>query len=429
MKKLFVVILLAVAVTFGFYAVQGGLSKTKSYYAGDAIYHDNQLLALSTNSGKLEIFRLEGSKLSKVLTTSPIGSGFDTFNSATFANENGRLYVYATSGATLYKYDAGNPAQLELVTSTKDTSWDWFGRVEKVNGQLVTIGSKAVKVWNSNLQVIDSYDVINTTNPYNVRLSADGRFIFNLQDNAIKIFDRESRSYFRTIALSNYNEKGNKQMYYDHSAQMIYVIDDAAVKRFGIDGGLYKSLPHDSRFGYDVAKSASDALYISNGTSVAKLNRFDFKVQAGFENRAAGLKTSWAMGLVPVSTNKGDMVVVFNNDTVIVLDSNLKLQAKAVATEVVIDKETALEPLALGVDKSSAAPLSAVSLRGQGYFPNETLDITFADRPYQAQTDKFGRFTTVVYVPTINKPKTDIKVTGKRSGLTYSISFGVEIKN
>lgn len=428
MKKLFVVILLAVAVTFGFYAVQGGLSKTKSYYAGDAIYHDNQLLALSTNSGKLEIFRLEGANLKKILATSPIGSGFDTFNSATFANEAGRLYVYATSGATLFKYDAANPSQLELVASAKDNSWDWFGRVEKVNGQLVTIGSKAVKIWNKDLQVVDAYEVINTTNPYNVRLSADGRLIFNLQDNTIKIFDRESRSYFRNITLSNYNEKGNKQMYYDNAARMIYVIDDAGVKRFGLDGGLYKSMAHDSRFGYDVAKSSlGNTLYISNGTSVAKLNMADFKVQAGFENRAAGLKTSWAMGIVPVATDKGDKVVVFNNDNIVVLDSNLKLQAKAVATEVVVDKEAALEALALSVDKSSAAPLSAVSLRGQGYFPNEDLSISFADRPYSARADKFGRFTTIVYVPTIDQSKTDIKVTGKRSNLTYSISFGVQL--
>jgi len=98
-----------------------------------------------------------------------------------------------------------------------------------------------------------------------------------------------------------------------------------------------------------------------------------------------------------------------------------------VATEVVVDKEAALEALALSVDKSSAAPLSAVSLRGQGYFPNEDLSISFADRPYSARADKFGRFTTIVYVPTIDQSKTDIKVTGKRSNLTYSISFGVQL--
>jgi hypothetical protein len=32
----------------------------------------------------------------------------------------------------------------------------FIGRVDKVNGQVVTIGSKSVKVWNANLQVVDA---------------------------------------------------------------------------------------------------------------------------------------------------------------------------------------------------------------------------------------------------------------------------------
>lgn len=431
MKKLFAVIFLALVVAAGVYTVQGGFSKTKSYYAGDAVYHDGQVLVLSTNTGKLEIFRADKASLKRITATSPIGSGFDTFNNAIFSQENGRLFIYATSGATLYKYDAGDPTQLGLLASTKDTSWDWFGRVERVDGRLVTIGSKAVKIWNNDLQVVDSYNVINTTNPYNVRLSVDGRFIFNLHDNVIEIFDRESRSNFRTITLSNHNEKGNKQLYYDNNAQMIYVIDDSAIKRFGLDGGLYKSLAHDSRFGYDVIKSSNaESLYISNGTSIAKISPFDFKIKAAFENRAAKLNTSWAMGLVAVPTPSGDKVVVFNNDTIVLLDSNLKLESKALATDQVIDKEVPREALALFVDKNKGLALSPVALSGQGYLANETLDIYFADSHYFATTDKSGRFSTTVYVPTITKSKTDIKVSGQRSLLSYSTSFTIiQIEN
>ncbi len=296
---------------------------------------------------------------------------------------------------------------------------------------MLIIGSKAVKIWNNDLQVVDSYNVINTTNPYNVRLSVDGRFIFNLHDNVIEIFDRESRSNFRTITLSNHNEKGNKQLYYDNNAQMIYVIDDSAIKRFGLDGGLYKSLAHDSRFGYDVIKSSNaESLYISNGTSIAKISPFDFKIKAAFENRAAKLNTSWAMGLVAVPTPSGDKVVVFNNDTIVLLDSNLKLESKALATDQVIDKEVPREALALFVDKNKGLALSPVALSGQGYLANETLDIYFADSHYFATTDKSGRFSTTVYVPTITKSKTDIKVSGQRSLLSYSTSFTIiQIEN
>ncbi len=427
MKKLFLLILVTLLVGFGFYMVKDGSSKVKSYYSGDAIFHQGKTLVMTTNTGKLEIFRADGAQLNRITTAYPIRSGSDTFNTATFSEENGRLYVYAASANTLYKYDAENPSRLGLVSTVKDNSWDWIGRIDMVNGKLVTIGSKGVKIWNSDMQVVDSYNVVNTTNPYNIRLSDDGRFIFNLTDNSIRIFDRDSRTYFRTIRLNNSSNKGNKQLSFDDNSNMLYVIDDNSYKRFGLDGSLYKSLKHDSKLGYDAVLSADPAyIYLTNGTSIVKIRQADLYFDAGFENKGAKLVGGWAMGLKRIDTPEGEKVVVFNSTNILVLDSKLKLQSRADATETTVETEIAPESLALGIDKNRAAPMSIVSLHGQGYFANEPLDIYFADRHYTDVTDSQGRFKKDLYVPTIKDPITDIKVIGQRSKLSYSINFYIE---
>jgi len=426
-KSTIILVALTVVTAVGLLAINSGLGKVKSYYSGDAIYHNGQTLIISTNTGKLEIFTPKGKELSRLTVIKPGNSGFDTFSAAIFFQQNDRLYVYAASGSTLYKFDAENPANLNLIGSTKDTTWDWIGRLERNNGRLISIGSKGVKVWNDELQVIDSFNVINSTNPYNVRLSADGTMIFNITGNLLQVFDRQTRTYFRNIVLDSKHDSGNRQLFFDDPADMIYVIDDAGIKRYGLDGSLYKTLRHDSKFGYDiVANSNQSQIYVSNGTSIAKLNKADFTFTAGYENYFDKSTNNWSMGLTLVNTPNGQQVVAFNNGRIILLTENLKLLAGAYSLDDVIEKESALEELSLSLDKNHAAPWSQVSVRGQGYFANEKLTLLFGDVKYETFADARGRFTKLVYVPATKLDRTDIKVTGEISKLSYSISFKIE---
>jgi hypothetical protein len=86
------------------------------------------------------------------------------------------------------------------------------------------------------------------------------------------------------------------------------------------------------------------------------------------------------------------------------------------------------EALSLTIDKNMGATGSQVQVSGTGFAVNETVNVQIDKiKVGQVQTDSYGRFTTIVAVPTVVGPlSTDVKVTGASSNLTYSTSFRIE---
>ena len=406
-----------------------GQSANKSYYSGDAIYWQGHTLIATTNIGWLEIFQADQVKMSRLLKLQPSYSAqslTNEFNAVLFSQENSRLYVYASSGNRLFKYLFNVDNSLTLVNQIADNTWDWYGRLDLVNGQVATIGSKGVKFWNSDLQVVDYYQIANVTNPYNIRVSRDGKFIFNVAGDTAQVFDRQSRQIIHSIALYSANPVGNRQLAYDDNAAMFYLIDDQALKQFDLSGNLYRHLSHDSRYGYDAVLSGDDNyLYVSNGTSVVKADKTTFKIGRGLENVDLQQAGAWAMGLKRVALpDGGEEVVVFDSTGILVTDSNLKIQALywRVPGE---SEPAATEQLFLRVDSNQGTVHQAVGLSGGGWWPNEQLTILFADTQYTTQTDSAGRFQQTVFVPGTIEPAVDIKVVGQNSGRQYNLGFKI----
>jgi len=104
----------------------------------------------------------------------------------------------------------------------------------------------------------------------------------------------------------------------------------------------------------------------------------------------------------------------------------MKLLASTLATETEAEVIKPIEKLYLTTDKDRAPIYGQVFVKGGGYWANEELDVYFADRVYHAYADANGRFTKVIPVPAIEAKRTDIKVIGTKSKLSYSISFNIE---
>ena len=424
-------LLLALAAVSGvlIWGSQEGSSKSGAYYAGDAFQFNHQLYVATANSGSAEIFRLNGKALEPLVKFKPVkeaGMMTDSFNDVVLNEETGRLYAYASSGNVIYKYDLADLHAPSLVAKVASTNWDWYGRLDRADGHVVTVGSKGVKIWSEDLRVLDSFDVVNNTNPYNVRLSNDGKFIFNVKGNTLEIFDRQFRRVIRTADLVVNSASGNRRVAYDAKANMAYLIDDQSLKQIGLTGDIYKSLKHDSRFGYDAALSADGSyLYISNGTSVAKLNQRNFQFVSAFENRDLKLDGAWAMGINPVMTDEGEWLVVFNNSSIIVLDNNMGLVATAKAGSAEA-KALVKDRLSLSVDRPHGKIYSDVGVHGTGFWPNEKVLLYFADRAYTAIADKDGRFFRVLSVPSVSAERVDIKAIGTSSQASYSLGFTID---
>lgn len=427
MKKILFLVIIPLLVILVF--THNSQSKTKSYYSGDAINFNDELYVSSANSGNIEVFKLQDNSLNLIAKVRNFNGRFnryDDFSDSKLSVEGNHLFVYATSGFTLNKYEIVNDHDLSLISSQQNTYWEWYNRIDKFGDNIITISDKGIKVWNKDLQVIDGYGLTNNKTPYNIH--ADGnKLILDIQNNRLTVFNRESRTNLVSVPLNYQNAVGNRRAYQDENNN-IYVVDDYYAKKFNLEGKLLASFEHIDQPGYDVGSTGvTNYLYFSNGAGVVKLNMETMREVTYAWTGGLGGARGWAMGLKAVNAN-GDKIVVFNNSNILVLNSNLKKIAAYTATEEETDSSS-LENLTLNLDHNLGTPLTSIVLSGTGYFPNENLNISFADSKTTTKTDNRGRFRQTIIVPDIIPLPTnggvDIKVDGVNSKLSYSISFKI----
>jgi len=420
MKKIIILSVISLATLF--IPTNIGQTKLKSYYYGDAINYNGELYVTTTNTDSLEVFKLENNELKQIAKIRPFDPKYLTYSDfydSKFDIENNQLYIYAVSGPTLYKYELVGDSRLSLVFSQKNTYWEWYNRVDKFGDNIVTISPKGVKIWNSNLEVIDGYDnLANSNNPYNIRSYGD-RYVLNVSGNSLKIYDREKRSELRSIAVNYKDAVTNHKASQDEDGNL-YVIDDYFLKKFDFSGNLLYSFKHLDYPGYDTSLSEDGRyVYISNGAGIVKLNKLNLKEVT---YRYTWSNGGWAMGLKAVDAD-GDKLVVFNNKEILILDSNLSKIASYEASEEA--KDTTRENLFLNLNHYTGGSGAKIIASGGGFMPDEKLTIKFGDKITEAQADHRGRFEETIIVPEFISERIDVKVDGLDSKLTYSTSFKV----
>lgn len=425
-------------------------TKVKSYYSGDAINYEQELIVASTDSESLEIFRLENDGLKRKMHFRPFDFRFnkdESFYGVKLNVESGRLYAYVISGFTLYKYDISTLESYVLVKEVKNTYWEWYNKVDKFGDNIVTVSAKGVKVWDKNLEIIDSYEIKNDT-PYNVSSGGHSNLIFSLveKNNEIEIYDRSERKIVKKIQLNFYGDKNNRGIYYDAYDDHLYFADDLSVKKVGLNGALKATFEHLGYPGYDVHSSGNEYLYFSNGLGVVKLRKSDMSVVSSLRTGGVVAEEGWAMGLKVVSTYDGERVVVFNNSSVLVLGADLEVLGhfKAGQENKVYPKEN----LYLNLSSPLIDSGTQFEVSGGGYLPNEKLVLEFYNQKIELTADSDGRFNKILDGPSLKdsssrnrvttqsvkngfdvdniSEKTDVKVSGKDSKLTYSISLEIK---
>lgn len=425
-KYLSISVLVLLVASFLFLAKSGD-TNVVSYYSGDAIAFNNTLYIGSANSGFLEIFKLENDFLNRIVQIKPYNqrfSKYDDFYDLTFSIENNRLYVYAVSQYSLYKYELINN-DLNLVNVSTNTYWEWYNRVESQGNRIITVSSQGLKIFNRDLQIIDSHTYTNLSSPYNLSF-AQPRFVVNVDNDnqRLKVYDKEQRQEITNIALNFKYENGNRQAFQDNFGH-IYLIDDYYAKKYDLSGKLLAYFEHIGHQGFDASVSShTDYVYFSNGVGVLRLNK-DMSLNDYQWTSQLGGPNGWAMGLKTVYLN-GDKLIIFNNTNILVLDQNLNKLASIESTTL-DERKYPHENLYLSLDKNRASVNSQVLVSGGGFIANEDLKILFNNRKTaEAKTNNLGRFEQIITIPDMQAGVYDIKVEGLSSSLHYSISFNLE---
>jgi len=433
MKK---IILLSIICLIAVLAVtHNGQSKIKSYYSGDAINFNDQLYVGSTNTDSLEVFKLQNKELIQLAQVRPYNdktAAYGRFYDLKFASENGRLFVYAVTDFSLYKYELVGDNQLVLISKERNTYWEWYNRIDKFGDNIVTISDKGVKIWNADLQVIDGYNLTSLENGpsteaysshYNIR-SYNNRYVLNVQNNNLIVFNQDARVQAANIPLNYKQTVGNRQAFQDENNDL-FVVDDYYAKKFDLTGRLLGSFRHLDYEGFDMAASGySNYIYFSNGVGVVKLRKDTMALTTYRYTTGLGGAQGWAMGLKAVDVNGSDRVVLFNNSNILILDQNLNKLAVWRSTEE--EDPVPTENLYLALDHTTGSPNANITVIGGGYLANEKLTFDFGGVKTSGFADFRGRLEQKLVVPNVAPKAVDIKVVGETSRLSYSISFKIQ---
>ncbi|MCK5511136.1 hypothetical protein KAI65_06415 [Candidatus Parcubacteria bacterium] len=403
-----------------FFVIPKAKSDIKPYYTGEAINFQNKIIFGTANMGVLEIFQLENGQIIKKNVIKSDDDKYANFSDLIFNIESNRLYIYATNGRYLYKYDATYLDSLKLIKKIKDNSWDWFYSLSKINNRIVTIGTQGVKLWNYNSDIINSYKIYSTQSE-NIGVSRNADFIYKIDENRFQVIDGLFRNVV-TDARITIKDDHIRRMYNDEINGGIFVVDDSALKRIFFDGS-YSEFRHISDYGYDVdGINGREYVYFSDGIGVVKIRKGDMAPVDWVYTSGLGSGNGWAMGLRVVPHIYGEVIIVFNGGNILALDNNLDLIDYHQAQE---GEMIMVDPLSLRADKYWGRTGSYVYVYGKGFSFNEEVEVKFLNERYEALTNKDGSFSIRITVPNTKPGKYDIKTTGLISEKTYSFSYEI----
>ncbi len=427
MKKRSIAVIVCLSLVFIFLAWRpGAQSRTKNYMSGEAVSFNNNLFFATVNTGGLELFEATGNKVVRTASFKPrfvnLPKGAETYNDLQFDVQGSSLYLYLSDGRYMYRYDITNPYSPRLMDTIKDNTWDWFMQIDKTNDYLVTIGTKEIKFWNKDLQVVNSYKV-KYQKAENVSVSVDSKYIFTIIDNALSIYETNTRKIISTIWL-NVKEDSIRKIYFDTNRNELYVADDTALKVFDLTGKELRHFKHTSDHAYDVVPSSiSDSVYFSDGIGVVRNDKLDLKAVDWKYTSESNTGVSWAMGMRVVGDNSGDKIVVFNNNEIIVLDNKLDTLGRFASTAI---DEAPIEALNIKLDKTHGFASDYIMVSGGGFAVNEAIVIKMGNEKWNFSTDSNGRFIGTINAVSVRPQVIDIKVDGLTSKLSYSTTFKID---
>ncbi|MEI8361261.1 MAG: hypothetical protein WCG01_03975 [bacterium] len=392
-------------------------AKNLAYYSNDAVIYRGQLIVASTDMGQLELFQGTNNdlKIAKTITSFDTTYGnFDSFYSAALKIEEGKLYAFAVDGRYLYKYDVSNLKKPVLVSKIKDNSGNYLVQVKVVNDKLLTIGSKTLQVWNSRLEVVDSYDNFGK-DYYNYNFTPQGHYAITINEGKLKIFNTKTRLGVNEIKLPAINGGNRRAM---TRGDYIYLVSDKSINKINLEGKVVKSQVHGAKNGYDVVPAKGGKTgYYSTGNKIVKFDLVTLKtvktVKVNF----------WAMGLKNVTTATGEYLVVAGADYLVVFDRNLQEVGRIKSNQTAVRSG---DKLSLKTNVTHAVSGKEIKLSGEGFALNEMVEVQFAGVNFTAKTNDSGAFVQKIKVPMHAPGVVDLTVKGKVSKINYSTTFKID---
>lgn len=426
-QKIIAISLNFVIIFWGFFVVNNALAEPdKEYRSGQVITINNKDYLISNNKEFAEIIEIKAdNKLAQASEVHGMGKIEDLYADQVM----GKYFLIVATGQYLYRYDISDPAapKIEFKRDLYIFKRGQFriGSVNALAGNkdfLFGAGSNGVRSFfpdNLFLNKIYAFDK-------SYGLAADENNLAVITEAKGTVYNIVSGVKLVEVDLEN-KDKLERTPAFDNSGNAYFPTDRGLVK-MNVYSGLKKvynnPVPKTETFSYGAAAAGEGNIYYVNGHGITALDKNFNKVK--FLNTAKGDRygaNAWAVGLVSAKLGAREIFIDFNKSSILLLDKNLKVLSQYKYKKLYPDSIT--QDLKITVSANQASSGQKVNLKLYGFWPNETVAVTFGANKYSVKVDNQGYASTDLTVPYQDSRTSIIQAIGDDSKFSYQTVFMV----
>lgn len=427
-KKLIFVILLSLIFASGLFLAGGEAlaEPNKEYRSGQVLTINNKNYLIASNKEFAEIIEITAdNKLVQVSEVHGMGKIEDLYAGRAM----NKYFLIVATGQYLYRYDISNPAtpriefKRDLYVFKK---WQFkIGSVNALAGNknfFFGAGTNGVRSFiKDNLFF---YKIYTFDRSYGV--AADEKNLAVITEAKGLVFDIASGNKLAEVDLEN-KDKMNRLPYFDNFGNAYFTTDRGLVKINIITNekkAYLNPVPKTENYSYGVTALSDGGIYYVNGHGLTVLDKNFNKVKF-LSTTKGGLYglSPWAVGITAAKIGTREIIVDFNKSTILLLDKNLKVLSQYKYKKLYPDSITT--DLKITASANQASSGQTINLKLYGFWPNETVAVTFGKNSYSIKVDNQGYASTDIAVPAQNSRQAIIQATGGDSRFNYQTSFTV----
>jgi len=413
-------------ITLGIFALAKNVSAEpgKEYRSGQVVTINSKNYLIVNNKEFAEIIEITaGNKLTQVSEVHGMGKIEDLY-SGEYLN---KYFLVVATGQYLYRYDISDPKapKIEFKRDMYTFKRGQFkiGSIDILAGNkdyLFGAGSNGVRSFLKDSLFF--YKIYTFDKSYG--LVADNERLYVITENKGIVYNIASGEKLVEVELEN-KEKMNRSPYFDNSGNVYFPSDNGLIKINIVNKekkSYFNPVSKTENYSYSVTVLSNGDVYYVNGHGVTVLNKSFNKTK--FLTTAKGDlygANSWSVGITSAKIGKQEIIVCFNKSSILLLDNNLKLLSQYKYKK--LYSGDFVQDLKVIPSTNSGSAGQTINLKFYGFWPNETVAVTFGKNSYSVKVDNQGYASHNVVVPSQDNRQAVIQAIGDDSKFSYQTSF------
>jgi len=425
-KLIFSALLLSLILVSGLFLVGNNVfaEPDKEYRSGQVITINDKNYLIANNKEFAEIIEI---KADNTLSQISEVHGSETIMDLYAGQYLNKYFLVIATGRYLYRYDISD-TKVPKIEFKRDLYTFKRGqfRIGSINAlagnkdYLFGAGSNGVRSFLKDSLFF--YKIYTFDKSYGLAVDDDRLYV--ITETKGLVFDIASGGKLVEVDLEN-KDKTNRSPYFDDSGNAYFPSDRGLIKINTINyekKSYLNPVSKTENFSYGVTILPSGDIYYVNGHGVTMLdknfNKINFLNTAKSDLYGAN---SWAVGITAAKIGAREIIVGFNKSSILLLDKNSKVLSQYKYRKLYSDSIT--QDLKITASANRASYGQKINLKLYGFWPNETVAITFGKNSYSVKVDNQGYASTDLAVPYQDSRTSIIQTVGDDSKFSYQTGF------